>query len=52
MSITIAGYNRIEAIYEGANTPFIVLQRGRQTSVLIKTLKAEYPTRRTGSFKT
>jgi len=21
MSITIAGYNRIEAIYEGANTP-------------------------------
>jgi len=45
MSITIAGYNRIEAIYEGANTPNLsCFQRGRQTSVLIKTLKAEYPT--------
>jgi len=44
MSITIAGYNRIEAIYEGANTHLSCFQRGRQTSVLIKTLKAEYPT--------
>jgi predicted ATPase/signal transduction histidine kinase/CheY-like chemotaxis protein len=45
MSITIAGYNLIEVLYEGGTT--LVYRASRepeQTSVIIKTLKAEYPT--------
>jgi len=45
VSITIAGYSRMEVIQEGAN---ILLYRAwrklEQSSVLIKTLKADYPT--------
>ncbi len=45
MSITIAGYNLIEAIYEGSTTLiYRALRESEQTSVIIKTLKAEYPT--------
>ena len=45
MSITIAGYNIIEVIYEGTTTVvYRALTNSEQTSVIIKTLKAEYPT--------
>lgn len=45
MSITIVGYNLIEAIYESATTRVYRASRESETaSVIIKTLKAEYPT--------
>ncbi|HEY9729605.1 MAG TPA: AAA family ATPase, partial [Chroococcales cyanobacterium] len=45
MNITIAGYNLIEAIYEGTTTCVYRASRGAEpASVIIKTLKAEYPT--------
>ncbi|MBD0361258.1 MAG: serine/threonine-protein kinase PknK, partial [Coleofasciculus sp. C3-bin4] len=45
MSITIAGYNLIETLYEGGTTlVYRALREPEQTSVIIKTLKAEYPT--------
>jgi predicted ATPase/signal transduction histidine kinase/FixJ family two-component response regulator/tRNA A-37 threonylcarbamoyl transferase component Bud32 len=45
MSITIAGYNLIEVIYDGTTTcVYRALREPEQTSVIIKTLKAEYPT--------
>jgi predicted ATPase/signal transduction histidine kinase/DNA-binding response OmpR family regulator/tRNA A-37 threonylcarbamoyl transferase component Bud32 len=45
MSITIAGYNLIEAIYEGTSTyVYRALRESDAASVIIKTLKAEYPT--------
>src|SRR5919199_1785463 len=46
MSLTIASYNLIEAIYEGSTTR--VYRASREPDglpVIIKTLKAEYPTR-------
>lgn len=46
MSITIAGYNLIEVLYDGTTTcVYRALRETEQTSVIIKTLKAEYPTR-------
>ncbi|MEW5856020.1 MAG: AAA family ATPase [Cyanobacteriota bacterium] len=45
MSLSIVGYNYIETIYEGATT--LVYRASREleaSSVIIKTLKAEYPT--------
>ncbi|MBD0302393.1 MAG: protein kinase, partial [Tolypothrix sp. T3-bin4] len=45
MSITIAGYNLIESIYEGSTTCVYRASRESEAdSVIIKTLKAEYPT--------
>jgi serine/threonine protein kinase len=45
MSIIIADYNLIEVIYEGTTTcVYRGLRKSDQTSVIIKTLKAEYPT--------
>ncbi|MDZ7958629.1 MAG: AAA family ATPase [Aulosira sp. DedQUE10] len=45
MSITIAGYNLIEVLYDGTTTcVYRALLEPAQTSVIIKTLKAEYPT--------
>lgn len=45
MSITIGGYNLIEVIYDGVTTcVYRALREREQTSVIIKTLKAEYPT--------
>ncbi|WP_414581944.1 AAA family ATPase [Scytonema sp. PCC 10023] len=45
MSITIGGYNLIKLIYDGATTRvYRALRESEQTSVIIKTLKAEYPT--------
>ncbi|NMG11674.1 serine/threonine-protein kinase, partial [Brasilonema sp. UFV-L1] len=45
MSITISGYNLIEVIYDGATTcVYRALREIDQTSVIIKTLKTEYPT--------
>jgi len=45
MNITIAGYNLIDAIYEGTTTCVYRASRGAEpASVIIKTLKAEYPT--------
>ncbi|MDZ8054953.1 MAG: AAA family ATPase [Aulosira sp. ZfuVER01] len=45
MSITIAGYNLIEVLYDGTTTcVYRALREPEQTSVIIKTLKAEYPT--------
>ncbi|MBF2007518.1 MAG: AAA family ATPase [Chlorogloeopsis fritschii C42_A2020_084] len=45
MSIIIADYNLIEVIYEGSTTcVYRGLRKSDQTSVIIKTLKAEYPT--------
>ncbi|MGH8002633.1 MAG: ATP-binding protein, partial [Brasilonema sp.] len=45
MSITISGYNLIEVIYDGATTcVYRALRETEQTPVIIKTLKAEYPT--------
>jgi predicted ATPase/signal transduction histidine kinase/DNA-binding response OmpR family regulator/tRNA A-37 threonylcarbamoyl transferase component Bud32 len=44
MSITIAGYNLIEAIYEGVTTRVYRASRESEpASVIIKILKAEYP---------
>lgn len=46
MSILIAGYNLIEVLYDGTTTcVYRALREPEQTSVIIKTLKAEYPTR-------
>ncbi|MBD2213668.1 AAA family ATPase [Nostoc linckia FACHB-104] len=46
MSITIAGYNLIEVLYDGTTTcVYRAVREPEQTSVIIKTLKAEYPTR-------
>ncbi|BAY27323.1 ATP-binding region ATPase domain protein [Calothrix sp. NIES-2100] len=45
MSITITGYNLIEVLYDGTTTyVYRALREPEQTSVIIKTLKAEYPT--------
>ncbi|NJM69193.1 MAG: AAA family ATPase [Scytonema sp. RU_4_4] len=45
MSITISGYNLIEVIYDGTTTCiYRALRETEQTSVIIKTLKTEYPT--------
>jgi predicted ATPase/signal transduction histidine kinase/tRNA A-37 threonylcarbamoyl transferase component Bud32/DNA-binding NarL/FixJ family response regulator len=45
MNITIVGYYLIEVIYDGATTcVYRALRESEQTSVIIKTLKAEYPT--------
>jgi predicted ATPase/signal transduction histidine kinase/CheY-like chemotaxis protein/tRNA A-37 threonylcarbamoyl transferase component Bud32 len=49
MSITIAGYNLLEVLYEGATTCVYRAKTAAKsdpgaTSVIIKTLKAEYPT--------
>ncbi|ARV62613.1 serine/threonine protein kinase [Nostocales cyanobacterium HT-58-2] len=45
MSITIADYDLIEVIYEGATTcVYRASRKSEQTSVIVKTLKAEYPT--------
>ncbi|OUL33783.1 serine/threonine protein kinase [Nostoc sp. T09] len=45
MSITIAGYNLIEVLYDGTTTcVYRALREPEQTSVIIKTLKTEYPT--------
>ncbi|HEY9614464.1 serine/threonine-protein kinase PknK, partial [Allocoleopsis sp.] len=45
MSITIVGYNLIETLYEGATTRVYRASRESEpASVIIKTLKAEYPT--------
>ncbi|MUG98325.1 AAA family ATPase [Scytonema sp. UIC 10036] len=45
MSITIAGYNLIEVLYDGTTTcVYRALREPEQTSVIVKTLKAEYPT--------
>jgi predicted ATPase/tRNA A-37 threonylcarbamoyl transferase component Bud32 len=44
MSITIADYKLIELIYDGTNTyVYRALRESDQTLVIIKTLKAEYP---------
>ncbi|HEY9876155.1 MAG TPA: AAA family ATPase [Candidatus Obscuribacterales bacterium] len=45
MSLNIPGYNLLETIYEGVNTLIYRASRDSDsTSVIIKTLKAEYPT--------
>ncbi|NEU76693.1 AAA family ATPase [Hassallia byssoidea VB512170] len=45
MSITIAGYNLIEVICDGTTTcVYRATRELEQTSVIIKTIKAEYPT--------
>lgn len=45
MSLTIAGYNLIEVIYEGSTTCVYRATREKDSiSVIIKTIKAEYPT--------
>ncbi len=44
MSITLAGYNQIEAIYEGANTIIYRAEKEDKTVVIIKTIRSEYPT--------
>ncbi|MFQ4146742.1 protein kinase domain-containing protein [Chlorogloeopsis sp. ULAP02] len=45
MSIIIADYNLVEVIYEGTSTcVYRGLRKSDQTPVIIKTLKAEYPT--------
>ncbi|MEI2583571.1 serine/threonine-protein kinase [Scytonema sp. PRP1] len=45
MSITIGGYNLIKLIYDGATTRvYHAVRESEQNSVIIKTLKAEYPT--------
>lgn len=45
MSINIIGYNLIETLYEGSTTcVYRALRESEQASVIIKTLKAEYPT--------
>ncbi|GAX45186.1 ATP-binding region ATPase domain protein [Tolypothrix sp. NIES-4075] len=45
MSITIAGYNLIEVICEGTTTcVYRATREPEQTSVIIKTIKTEYPT--------
>ncbi|HEY9833163.1 MAG TPA: serine/threonine-protein kinase PknK, partial [Stenomitos sp.] len=45
MNLTIAGYNLAEIIYEGSTTRVYRATRERESlSVIIKTLKAEYPT--------
>ncbi|MBW4450276.1 MAG: AAA family ATPase [Spirirestis rafaelensis WJT71-NPBG6] len=45
MSITIAGYNLIEVISDGTSTcVYRATREPEQTSVIIKTIKAEYPT--------
>jgi predicted ATPase/signal transduction histidine kinase/CheY-like chemotaxis protein/tRNA A-37 threonylcarbamoyl transferase component Bud32 len=44
MSITIPGYSLIEIIYEGTNTiVYRASKETEQTTVIIKTLKAQYP---------
>jgi len=44
MSITIAGYNLIEALYEGTTScVYRASRESEPTLVIIKTLKAEYP---------
>ncbi|MBW4599638.1 MAG: AAA family ATPase [Calothrix sp. FI2-JRJ7] len=44
MNITIAGYNLIELLYDGTTTcVYRALRESDQTSVIIKTLKSEYP---------
>src|ERR671933_308580 len=45
MSIPLPNYHLIEILYEGVNTlVYRALRESDQTSVIIKTLKAEYPT--------
>ncbi|AFZ17084.1 hybrid sensor histidine kinase/response regulator [Allocoleopsis franciscana] len=45
MSITIVGYNLLETLYEGTTTcVYRASRESEQVSVIIKTLKAEYPT--------
>ena len=45
MSITIVGYNLSEILYEGTTTcVYRASRESEQVSVIIKTLKAEYPT--------
>jgi serine/threonine protein kinase len=45
MSITIVGYNLSETLYEGTTTcVYRASREAEQVSVIIKTLKAEYPT--------
>jgi serine/threonine protein kinase len=45
MSITICSYNLIEVIYEGTTTcVYRAVREPDQTSVVMKTLKSEYPT--------
>ena len=45
MSITIVGYNLIETLYEGTTTcVYRASRKSDHVSVIIKTLKAEYPT--------
>lgn len=45
MSITIADYNLIEVIYDDTTTcVYRASRESEETSVIIKTLKAEYPT--------
>jgi len=45
MSITIVGYNLLETLYEGTTTcVYRASRESEQASVIIKTLKAEYPT--------
>ncbi|WP_026735779.1 hybrid sensor histidine kinase/response regulator [Fischerella sp. PCC 9605] len=45
MSLTIAGYNLIKVLYDGTTTcVYRAFKESEQTSVIIKTLKTEYPT--------
>ncbi|KAB8316429.1 AAA family ATPase [Tolypothrix campylonemoides VB511288] len=45
MSITIGGYNLIQLIYDGTTSRvYRAVRESDQTSVIIKTLKSEYPT--------
>jgi len=45
MNISITGYNLIEILYDGTTTcVYRALRESDQTSVIIKTLKSEYPT--------
>ena len=45
MSITIGGYNLIKLIYDGTTScVYHAVRESDQTSVIIKTLKSEYPT--------
>jgi predicted ATPase/signal transduction histidine kinase/DNA-binding NarL/FixJ family response regulator/tRNA A-37 threonylcarbamoyl transferase component Bud32 len=45
MSITIAGYNIVQVLYEGSTTcVYRALRESDKTSAIVKTLKSEYPT--------
>ncbi|OUL30749.1 serine/threonine protein kinase [Nostoc sp. RF31YmG] len=45
MSITIAGYNIVQVLYDGSTTcVYRALRESDQTSAIVKTLKTDYPT--------